>query len=227
LDLGQLNDFTALAVAERVMQVPPRPAALPWQPGHPLHDLAHRIVDQPPLAPLIPKASYQLRHLQRFPLKTSYPTVVEHVKALVQRPELQAPEQQEDLALAVDHTGVGVAVFDMLQEAELPCPLYGVTIHGGDTVTRDGMHYRVPKRDLITLTQVLLQNERLKIAQGLPESSTLVKELLNYRVKIDPTTAHDSYNAREGAHDDLVLAVALACWLGEETGGAEPRARWL
>ena len=35
-------------------------------------------------------------------------------------------------------------------------------------------------------------------------------------MKIDPLTAHDSYGAwREGAHDELVLAVAVACWYGE------------
>jgi hypothetical protein len=39
--------------------------------------------------------------------------------------------------------------------------------------------------------------------------------------------AYNSCNAREGVHADLVLAVALACWIGEENGGVEPRARWL
>ena len=44
----------------------------------------------------------------------------------------------------------------------------------------------------------------------------LVKELLNFRVKINISTAHDSYEAwREGDHDDLVLSVALSCWAGE------------
>ena len=43
----------------------------------------------------------------------------------------------------------------------------------------------------------------------------LVKELLNFRVKINISTAHDSYEAwREGDHDDLVLSVALSCWSG-------------
>ncbi|MDD1753960.1 MAG: hypothetical protein LUQ38_12840 [Methanotrichaceae archaeon] len=41
-------------------------------------------------------------------------------------------------------------------------------------------------------------------------------ELLNFKVKIDPQTAHDSYSAwRESEHDDLVLSVALACWYAE------------
>ena len=48
---------------------------------------------------------------------------------------------------------------------------------------------------------------------GVSEAETLLQELVNYRVKIDPLTAHDSYNAREGKHDDLVLALCLAVWL--------------
>ncbi len=80
----------------------------------------------------------------------------------------------------------------------------------------DGNFYRVPKRDLIGVTQVLLQSGRLKIAAALPEAAQLTKELLNFKVKIDPQTAHDSYSAwREGIHDDLVLALSLACWMGE------------
>ena len=68
----------------------------------------------------------------------------------------------------------------------------------------------------------LLQTKRLKIAQSLPMADTLVQELLNFKEKIDPKTAHDSYAAwREGIHDDLVLATAVACWYGEK--GPQPR----
>jgi len=59
---------------------------------------------------------------------------------------------------------------------------------------------KVPKRDLITATLVLLQNGH----------SRSPKPSLNI------STAHDSYEAwREGDHDDLVLSVALSCWAGE------------
>ena len=61
-----------------------------------------------------------------------------------------------------------------------------------------------------------MQNKQLKIAEGMPLSDTLRKELLNFKVRINISTAHDSYEAwREGDHDDLVLAVAMACWCGE------------
>jgi hypothetical protein len=44
----------------------------------------------------------------------------------------------------------------------------------------------------------------------------LVKELETFNVKVNIRTAHDSYEAwRESDHDDLVLALALACWWAE------------
>jgi hypothetical protein len=44
----------------------------------------------------------------------------------------------------------------------------------------------------------------------------MVRELLNFKVKIDLRTAHDSYEAwRDRTHDDLVFATALAAWWGE------------
>ncbi|HAA80523.1 MAG TPA: hypothetical protein DCE09_02670, partial [Thermoanaerobacter sp.] len=62
----------------------------------------------------------------------------------------------------------------------------------------------------------LFQEGRIKVAKELKLSSILVEELLNFKVKIDIKTAHDSYEAwREGVHDDLVLATALACWYAE------------
>jgi hypothetical protein len=62
----------------------------------------------------------------------------------------------------------------------------------------------------------LMQNKQLKIAQEMPLAETLRKELLNFKVKINIATGHDSYEAwREGDHDDLVLAVAMPCWCGE------------
>lgn len=124
---------------------------------------------------------------------------------------LRAPQLRGEAALAVDATGVGAAVVDMLRRAGLTFD--AVTITGGDSEAQSGWHeWRVPKRDLVGGLQVLLQSG-LKIARSLKHSETLKAELLNFRVKINVVTAHDSYEAwREGDHDDLVLAAALAAW---------------
>jgi hypothetical protein len=91
-----------------------------------------------------------------------------------------------------------------------------VTITGGHAVTRteDGS-YHVPKKELVTSLQVVMQSRRLKIARALPDAALLVRELQNFQVKIT-AAAHETFGVwREGQHDDLVLAVALASWWGE------------
>jgi hypothetical protein len=97
-----------------------------------------------------------------------------------------------------------------------------VTITGGNAVHRNGHRAAtVPKRDLVSCLQVLLQSGRLKIAEGLPLARLLSVELLNFRATIS-LAGHDSYGAgadaawrQTGSNDDLVLAVSLACWVAE------------
>jgi phage FluMu gp28-like protein len=148
-----------------------------------------------------------IRHMERF-RDVLYPDVAERVRGL-----LDAPELRGKAAMAVDATGVGAAVVDMLRKSGLET-FDAVTITGGDTESQQGWYdWRVPKRDLIGGLQVLLQSGRLKIAHTLEHAKTLKSELLNFRVKVNVATGHDSYEAwREGDHDDLVLAAALAAW---------------
>ena len=121
--------------------------------------------------------------------------------------------------LAVDQTGVGRPVVDMLRQAGMQ-RLHAISITAGDTATREGQDYRVPKRELVSVLQVLLQTERLAVAAALPEAETLTKEMLAFKVTIS-AAGHDSYGNdwRENDHDDLVLAVALAAWVGETLSG--------
>jgi hypothetical protein len=148
---------------------------------------------------------FHVRHLQRFPLGTPYPDIVKSVAAMLR--------SLSDAKLVVDATGVGRAVVDLFK-AENIYPME-ILIHGGDSTGHDGLLWRVPKRDLVSMLTVAFQTGNLKIASALPDAKTLIDELLNFKVKINLKTAHDSYEAwRDGQHDDLVLSVALACWAG-------------
>ena len=152
---------------------------------------------------------YDARHIERLPLGTRYPDVIRYLQDLMGTSTLA-----KQGTLVVDATGVGTPVLHQLQASGLR-PV-GVLLHGGDTVSRAGAVYRVPKRDVIGCVQVLLQSRRVRFAANLPHVETLLHELLNFKVRIDPSTAHDSYSAwREQDHDDLVLALALACWYAE------------
>src|SRR5262249_6272786 len=127
---------------------------------------------------------------------------------------LRHSEPLRQAPLVVDQTGVGRAVADMLRQSA--CGVIPVTITGGHatTVTADGS-YHVPKKGLITALQVVMKGRRLQIARSLPEAATLVRELQNFQVKIT-TAANETFGVwRDGQHDDLVLAVALASWWSE------------
>lgn len=166
---------------------------------------------------------WQLRHLERLPIGTGYPAQVEHIGKVIST--LKARDAKVEIKLIVDQTGVGRPVTDMLVKAELkPIP---ITITAGVRVNASGGSWHVPKRDLVSVVQVLLQSKRLKIAAGLPMASILTSELLNFKVTFNHR-GHDSYGAgddvlswREGDHDDTVLATALACWYGERSAKFE------
>jgi hypothetical protein len=113
--------------------------------------------------------------------------------------------------LIADATGVGQPVVDLLEREDLPCRIWPVTITGGASEGMSKGTYRVPKRDLIIGLQVRLQAGELQIAAGLKEGAALVRELADMRVQMT-SGGREKYGARSGEHDDLVLAVALACW---------------
>ena len=170
LDLGQANDYTAIAVVEEAGD-----------------DLL------------------LVRHLERF-RNTLYPDVADRLEALLDSPQLRGKAE-----LVIDRTGAGPAVADLFIKRGRS--FKAVKIHGGDAETVEEGTYRVPKRNLVSALQAALQTGTLKISSALELAELLREELLNFRIKINIATGHDSYEHwREGEHDDLVLAAAMAVW---------------
>ena len=108
----------------------------------------------------------------------------------------------------IDATGVGRPVLDMMRAAGLD-PV-AVSITGGRSASFDGDTWRVPKRMLVRALAAALEAGRLKVARDLPLAGALLAELRAFRRQISKR-GHDSY-AGAGAHDDLVIAAALAVW---------------
>lgn len=168
------------------------------------------------------EARFAIRHLERIGLGTPYPAIVRRVREMVMSAELRGR-----CSLVIDGTGVGRPVVDLLREASLDCELVPLLITGGVNARMDRGVWNVPKRDLIAAVQVLFEQNRLSIAAGLPRAKTLLDELMAMRVKVSGN-GQDQYGAwREGAHDDLALAVAMACWRakGDEKPAGEQRGR--
>jgi len=150
----------------------------------------------------LPPPIFQVGHLERVPLGTSYPGIVAHVGRLLRK----LPGDPE---LVIDCTGVGRPIFEMFVYSGI-FPI-GVVITGGNTETRDGKVCFVPKLTLVSRLQALLHQGRLKILRELDEAETLVRELQDFRAE-HTAAGHLTFNARSGKHDDLVLALAIAVW---------------
>ncbi|MEO7652912.1 MAG: hypothetical protein ABIZ80_20815 [Bryobacteraceae bacterium] len=191
LDLGQRRDYSAVAIVERAELF--------------LDDINYVTYERKR------RARYRLRYLRRLPLGTTYPDVVAQVREVLRMPELAA-----GCTLVMDATGVGAPVLDMLRAAGLRCPIEAVIMTGGDTESHAGGRWHVPKRDLVTGLQAMLEEEELAMSPRVPGAKELIQELEAMRARIG-RSGRASFGAwREGEHDDLAMAAALACW----------RARW-
>jgi hypothetical protein len=148
---------------------------------------------------------YIVRHLSRVALGTSYVAIARIVGGVLARPEIR-----RNCELVIDRTGVGRAVADIFTQAGLS--FTGVTITSGDGEKSDGEGgYRVGKLSLVSRLQAEFHSKSLRLPKDLPEAGALVTELQNFRATISDA-GHATFGARVGAHDDLVLSLALALW---------------
>ena len=159
-----------------------------------------------------------MRHLERVPLGTPYTHVVRRIVEVTQMREIAGR-----CTVVVDATGVGAPVVDLLKEARLDAELVPVMITAGEHPAKSQGWWNVPKRDLVTRVQVMLEERELEIAAALTERRKLVEELMGMRRGFG-RSGRAVFGAVGKGHDDLVLAVALACWrasagtVGEKAG---------
>ena len=188
VDLGQARDYTAICILERFEELTGEAEKGRW----------------------VTRVRYEMPHLERPPLGTSYPQIIERLKGVLS--QLPVHERVNSL---VDWTGCGRPVVDLMRAEKLT--VIPVTITFSGTVSGGRLFgYTVPKRQLVSNLAILLQSDRLKIARTLPEAPAMIEELQNFKIKFT-RAGNETYEAwRESDHDDLVLAAAMAAWFGEK-----------
>lgn len=210
IDIGQRVDPTALAVTELQWREVPVPAYL-------LEDGAERTQWED---------HYVVRHLERLPLGTPYPQIVERLaqvcftlKKRVRLTNLRdnkgslVPKDAALFKVYADATGVGQPVLDMLKQAGVKVTGCYFT-HGDKRLEQRGddghgeLRINLGKAYLVARLQAVLQSARLHLPRT-EEAQALAQELLDYEIRVDEK-ANDTYGAfRVGAHDDLVTALGL------------------
>jgi hypothetical protein len=160
---------------------------------------------------------YACRYLRRWlPPATAYPTLVSTLAAMLRDTALTG----HDLVV---EAGPGVqAVVAYLRKHRLPARIRPVEVKASaEDGYVDGI-WRVAKASVIETTRQVLQEGRMvfddrmppAVAASTPSAQTLYQALWAYPYNKTPAANH-AFASREGADDDLILAVALACWFGE------------
>jgi len=187
IDLGQSQDYTAISVVERadIITGPRSHMTYEWPRDRVL----------------------TVRHLERFPLGTPYPDIIQAICRLARNPILAGSSQ-----IVIDGTGVGAPVIDMLRR-ERPGPIiHTVILTAGSGHKRVGDTHHIPRSEVLGRLESAFQNRRLKISKHLPDSQHLFLELQNLRRKFKGTGFETIQPERDADHDDLVFATALAHW---------------
>ena len=187
LDLGQANDPSALAIVEVLKQ----PDAKPGQRFHALEDMKFT-------------SRLGLRHLERLPLRMPYPAQADYVTQLLHTAPLAGNTE-----LVIDATAIGRPVSDIFKRVGRR-PV-NITITSGDGWSNVEGGFHVSKLILISQLVHAVQTGAIKFAAGIKDLPALVAELKNFQIHYS-AEGRASFGARVGRHDDLVLALAIACW---------------
>jgi hypothetical protein len=207
VDLGQSSDPTAIAVVEHTKGV--------MDAGTEIERHCGLSADKQ-----TPAERVDVRYLERLPLGLSYPAVVQHVKDLLAEPPLSGHDKVKPAELVIDETGVGRAVGDIFVAAGLKPKRVSITA-GSEVASAGPDRWHVAKTVLISVVDAMLHRGVLRFAASLSEAPAMRDELLDFRRKLSDA-GRATYAARSGAHDDLVLAVAIAAWWASRWPGSQP-----
>jgi predicted RNase H-like nuclease len=203
VDIAKKRDYTAIMIVKDQAEIIDGAPAL-RQPDR----TAHR---------------FDVVHIDKFQGLT-YPAIAKTIESLMSHTNMR-----NNSDLLVDGTGVGEAIVDLLRERMLnPLPI----VFTGGTQEREvysemGTVFQsttgklagariikeihVPKENLVSAGRIIIQQRRLRVAQGLRWAPEFEKQLLGFRGKVNEKRV--KYEAEtENLHDDLVVCYLMAAW---------------
>ena len=157
---------------------------------------------------------YECGQLLSWPLGVSYPTMAQDVGNVYKHDTMKGSY------LVVDYTGVGRPVYDQLKVNQVQARMVPILTTGGKLVSQNKENgaWHVPKTELVSTLQVVIQSDLIKIHSGLKLADRLKKELADFKVKITKA-ANETFGADSSQHDDLVFALMLAVYYAEMNSG--------
>jgi hypothetical protein len=152
---------------------------------------------------------FDVRHLSRWPLATSYPAIINDIVKLYSKPPLIGS------ILVLDATGVGRPVLDHLRERKIDARIIPVVLTAGYQTTHGKGYVGCPKFDLVAALRMVLGQSRLRISTKLPLAAIAQRELENFTLKVSEKGLEQYGNENSSTHDDCVIALGLLSWYGD------------
>lgn len=179
IDLGQTNDYTALACIETI-------------------DNGKRIL----------RKLNQWRKMRYVQMLTECSKIVKRYGGIVYG----------------DATGAASpGCFERFEVMIEPNDFKYIKITGGDRayLNQQTHFFHLPKSLMIAELQMLLENEQLQVPKTIELWNVLKDQIANYECKISPS-GNEIYNARDpDVHDDLIIAIGLACYASNHDSTVE------
>ena len=221
MDIGQQVDPTAIVVAEKQLR------------GYSWSDPERRHPDDRPIGGEI---HYVIQFITRLPLRTPYPQVAERMAEIYAQlqPAAMTPTIEDRILerhgvsrppplhhrgvddVLIDATGVGAPVVELIRDKGVDCT--AVILTSGENISREWRKLRLPKEQVISRLQVLLQQRCIHLP-ATEEARALSEELLNYEIRVSENAHLKMGVFSTGKHDDLATALGLACWKDESSSG--------
>jgi hypothetical protein len=175
------------------------------------------------------KRFHYVKYLKRFPLKTTYTKIAEMLAGIDRqlRAVAEGAGKEADITWSVDSGGVGDGVVEIIASKMGPnVELYRVYLTGGINASTDydNRQIRLPKNQMVSCLLGCFDSDRIFLSKRSRELDAIKEELQNFEIKISEGAGRESFNAKIGSHDDLICALGIAAWCGEQSG--EPIKMW-
>lgn len=120
--------------------------------------------------------------------------------------------------ILVDATGPGQPIPELIRE-RVGCNVISCRFTSGDEPNYERSYWKLPKAAVVTYLKILFQEGRFELPGKVKDPAkaqainAMALELQNFQYNQPAAGAKaETFEARVGAHDDLVTALGLAAW---------------
>jgi len=167
---------------------------------------------------------YIVLFLRRLKLGLLYADVATQIARLDTKLRKEASKNRLDAGVTyiLDATGVGQGPSEQIAQAlnaQSYADVYRCYLTGGINPIADDetMQIKLPKTQMVSSLVAVFDSDRIELPARSKEFDAMVNELSSFEIRVSEEGRNSFGAFKVGKHDDLVTALGLAVWLGENS----------